>query len=98
MKARYALVTVAILFACIAAKSEDTYVLNWKPKEGQKLDYVVSMDAVAEGDKSTLLLDVDMKVTKVAANGDYTVETLEHNGRVVAGGEEHKLPEQPDQK
>ncbi len=99
MKVRNALLATALIFSCLGAKSQDeTFTLIWKPKTGQAITYGMTMDATAGGDKSTFMFDINLKVTKVADNGDYTIETVQKNARVVAGGEEHKLPDPDDAK
>ena len=60
MKARYALTTAVLLFACLGAQPRDdgAYSLNWKPKEGQALTYELSTEMSAEGDKTIVLVKV----------------------------------------
>lgn len=81
-----------------AAPSDDAYSLIWKPKEGDKMQYLLSLKFSVEGQAFESLSDVLVSVPKVEANGDYTVETLHKNNRIIFGGEEKKEPDGDDEK
>lgn len=94
MRAR-PLFAVVLLLACLGAKTrDDGYSLIWKPKQDQSLTYELNTEMTADGHKVAFVTDINLKVTKVAENGDYTVETTRKNLRVIAEGQEHKVPDE----
>lgn len=65
-----------------------SYDLLWKPKEGQKLTYALTIDGTLMEQKLKITGDVAMHVKKVEANGDYTLGTAMKNMKATFGGEE----------
>jgi len=99
LKARYFL-PILVLLTCLGAAShdDDSYSLIWKPTENQELRYELSTEMNADGHKLILKNDLHLKVTKIASNGDYTVETTQKNARAEVDGKEEKMPDNPDEK
>lgn len=94
MKLRSVLALSVLLVTCMGAKSrDDGYTIVWKPKQGQAIAYEVSAQMTVADDKVEFDSDVDVKITKVAANGDYTVETKYGNFRVIQNGKEERAPD-----
>lgn len=88
------LVAVAVLATCLAAQQandEKAFTTIWKPTESQVLEFNLTADFTAGPAKFTMMGDMTQKVTKIATNGDYTLETTYSHGRIVTQGEEQKL-------
>lgn len=90
---------VAIALACTGATApDDSYSLNWKPVEGQSIDYTLSVKFTLDGQAFEAISDIAIKVSKLEGNGDYTVESLRKNNRVIVAGEEKRDPDSDDAK
>lgn len=99
MRVLTALLAVGALLSVAAIRRDDpTYSLIWKPTEGQALDYGFSAKIATEGSNVEFLTDIHLKVTKVEANGDYTLETMRDHLKVVTDGQEHEIPEEEENK
>jgi hypothetical protein len=72
------------------------YTLRWQPKTGEVHYYQVNVK-FDYGGVATLEFksELKVKVTDVAANGNYTLQTLTTAATIVSGEEVKALPEQP---
>jgi hypothetical protein len=92
--AQSAVLFAAAFFALAAAPLEDpTYSLNWKPTLGQTITYALSMKISGGESSLEITSEIEGKVSKLEANGDYTVETRQKSGKMVIDGESHEVPD-----
>lgn len=86
-----------VLLAATAAfaTSDQTFSLVWAPKQGEEFKYSIVLASTLEGAKIVIGTDLGVKVTAVAANGDYTLESRYSTVKVTLNGEPQSLKDLP---
>jgi hypothetical protein len=83
---------VFLLVPAIALAGQvQTYDLRWKPKPMQAFSYRMEMHSKIQNTAITFNSDLSVRILKVAANGDYTVESRFKNGKVTFSGTVEKV-------
>lgn len=80
--------------ACLVVQGDRTFDLVWKPKLEDKLQYRLVMDLDMSGEAIRFESNVHMRVVKLEANGDYTIETAVRNTTARAGKRSQILPDE----
>lgn len=75
-------------------QAPEVYDLVWHPKPGGITSYRVHVDMNIQGSNVDIAADLRMTVRKVAANGNYEVETTTKNVRVTTDYRTEKVPDE----
>lgn len=88
---------IASVILLFAGAQTPSYDLIWKPKEGQKLVYALSVDGQILNESFKLSGNVHMDIRKVEPNGDYTLATAMKGLKAVFGGDEQSVPDEEEE-
>ncbi len=94
-----ALVAVAAVGMAQAAATTGQAPATYSMKRVPKVDDVLKMRMTGEvsvaGQQVSITTLITEKVTKIDANGDYTIESSQTEGKIKFGGQEMAMPSQP---
>lgn len=92
---RSVMIGAVLALASGALAAADSYDLIWKPKSGDVMSYKLALELVLVPTNATFTSDLNVRVTDVRANGDYTVETYIKNLKASYEGSERTFPDAP---
>lgn len=84
--------TAALVLAAVATASYQAITLAPTLKEGDVTKYSLKADITVAGMEAAFTGKVTEKVLKVEADGTYTVESTNSEGKVSLGGQEMEMP------
>ncbi len=79
---------VAVLAIAALAIAQDGFKLRRMPKEGEEITMSLRADVEVMGMNAIFTAKLKDKVTKVEANGDYSVESSQSDGKIKLDGQE----------
>jgi hypothetical protein len=77
---------IVVASAAFGLTQQPGYALIWKPRVGQEFKYRVDVDAQIAASKLAFGAELQLRVAKVAANGDYTVESVYSHATMIVDG------------
>ncbi len=98
MKFKLKTISAALMLLTVSAlaiAAVDGLSVKRQVKEGQILKLKIKADLEIQGQAATFTALTDQKCTKLEADGTYTIESTQHDGKAVFGGQDIDIPQTP---